>query len=368
MAVNPAYRKTLEGEGIAQSELAQLQAEDAAQRARLRAAIAAIFGDLGYVPGNYADPFGAAQAGGALAKANPFSTLAQILRQREKTTGDMIANRAARGVVQSGGTGLAQQDIGYDTGLQQYQALRDALEKIGSLSSDYADQARDRFSKYPGIYEDAQGRLLDAGFYPNGSKVGSGRPPAGGGAAGSPGGVPTGVGQGNGPYIGTLPAAPPAAPSPAAPPAGPSPGQGTGPYIGTLPDAPAGPTTAAAPPAASGFMTAPGGRWGSEAERQAAIANNKAWSQQQLAQGKNPWVASPAEVAKSWISYGPASDKLTAQVEKLGASGFMQQQERRRLVPGRNGSRPIRGPMQQLPIRYPRPPSGPLNPAMGRPF
>lgn len=173
-----AYIQQLMGEGIAASDLAQLGADDLAQRSRAKAAIAAIFGDLGIVPGGFKDPFGAAEAGGALAARNPFSTMKQLARQREKARGNLYASRAARGVVMSGGTALGEEDIGYNSGLQQYQAIRDAMSQVGDISSQYADDQRGRLNQYPGIYEGAQDRLMEAGYFPKASPRTRLRPPS----------------------------------------------------------------------------------------------------------------------------------------------------------------------------------------------
>lgn len=199
-----AYIQQLMGEGIAVSDLAQLKADDLAQRSRAKAAISALFGDLGVVPGGFKDPFGAAEAGGALAARNPFSTMKQIARQREKARGSLYANRAARGVVMSGGTALGEDDIGFNTGLQQYQAIRDAMSQVGDISSQYADDQRQRLGQYPGIYEGAQDRLMQAGYFPKASPRRKLRPPSRPGPRLN-GGPLIGVGQGSGPYIGTRP-------------------------------------------------------------------------------------------------------------------------------------------------------------------
>lgn len=144
---NNPYSNVLDSEGILRWYLAQLTAQDAASKAEMDAAIAGLQGDYN-------------------GSGNPFSQVAQMQRALKERRGGMRANRAARGVIQSGGTALAEGDIGYNYGLQQYQAARALSQQIAGLQSQYAQGSRDRFGQIPGLYEDAIGRLQQAKFRP----------------------------------------------------------------------------------------------------------------------------------------------------------------------------------------------------------
>jgi hypothetical protein len=164
------YLKMILGEGMYASEAANLEAERAAEMAQTRAAIAGIFGDLGVVPQGYADPFGASAAAGNLASRNPYSTFKQIDRAHGQARGSMRANRAARGVIQSGGTALQEGEIGYNTGLNKYQAIRDAMAGVNQLSSGFAANQRQRALQYPDAISSAMERLYSHGIYPGGAQ------------------------------------------------------------------------------------------------------------------------------------------------------------------------------------------------------
>lgn len=188
------YGNAIGSEGILQSLLADLAAQDAADRSNLTGSIGRLVGDYGAVPAGYADRFGALtpQVRG-LAESNPFSFMKQSQRNLKQRLGAMRANRAGRGVIRSGGTALQSGDINYNAGLEQYTALRSLLDSIGGLESGYADSARQRLGQMEGAYGDAVGRLLEAGFTP-GAGAGGQMPTNLAAAAGgrTPGfGVPT---------------------------------------------------------------------------------------------------------------------------------------------------------------------------------
>lgn len=163
------YGQTLQNEGIYQADSANLKAQDIADQARRDAAIKAL-------QFRYNDP------------NNPFSEVAQLDRARGFSRGNMAADRTARGVLASGGTKLAEQNIGYDYSKQMYDAQNSMNEQIGSLDQNYADASRGRFDQQQQYLSDAQARLIAAGISPSAA--------AGMAAAGNSGNTP-GSGRGN---------------------------------------------------------------------------------------------------------------------------------------------------------------------------
>ena len=210
MAPNP-YGNAITSEGILQYTLAQLAAQDAADRSRLGGYVGGLIGDYGAVPGGYQDKYGSVTPEvRALAEKNPYSFIKQNERQTKQATGNMMAQRAARGVVQSGGTAAQAGEIGYQSGLANYQALRGLLGDISGAESNYADAARGRFDQQAGAYGDTVGRLLEGGFSPVGATTKKKRIPTlvkpkypTLGPKNS--GPLIGVNQGTAPYIGTRP-------------------------------------------------------------------------------------------------------------------------------------------------------------------
>lgn len=161
------YGNAITSEGILQHLLAQLAAQDAADRSRMGGAIGGLIGDYGAVPQGFQDKYGFVTPEiRQMAASNPFSFIAQSERGRKRALGSMKGNRADRGVIQSGGTALQAGDIEYNNGLQNYGALRELTGNIGSMYSDYADSVRGRFDQQAQGYTDAMGRQLEAGFSP----------------------------------------------------------------------------------------------------------------------------------------------------------------------------------------------------------
>lgn len=161
------YGNAITSEGILQHLLAQLAAQDVAERSGMGAGIGALIGDYGAVPQGFQDKYGFVTPEiRQMAASNPFSFIKQSERARKRALGSMVANRAARGVVQSGGTALQAGDIEYDSGLKNYGALRDISSQIGSMYSDYAGNVRDRFNQQAEGLTDTVGRQLEAGFSP----------------------------------------------------------------------------------------------------------------------------------------------------------------------------------------------------------
>jgi len=177
-----AYQRIIRGEGILGSDLANITAEDQAQRSGLRSHLGSLFGDYGAVPEGYADKLGVLTPEVRdLAGRNQFSTLKQLDRTRKTARGGLRARLAARGAMVSGENALGEGEIGYQHGLANYGALRDLMGQVGSAESGYADDVRKRFGDQTAAYTDAQGRLLESGFSP---------PAAAGAAPGSPGAGP----------------------------------------------------------------------------------------------------------------------------------------------------------------------------------
>lgn len=261
-----AYGNQIANEGIGAAEIASNQADLTAAKANARAGIGSSYIDWGGpLPAGFVDKYGALDPSiQKLGQDNPYAQYNLIKRDTERGLGANVGDAASRGVVQSGGTALRAQDIGFEQGRRVYEGSKSFLGGIADAYGGVAEQARKTALGNAQSLNDTTDRIQERGV-----------PPVGGGTA-SPGA-----------------------------------GAGTG-----VPGAPG------APGASQGFVKPPPGGYTSEAQRQAAIASNVAWSKQQLAKGKNPWVSSPAEVAKSWISYGPASDRLTRMVEKGGASGW----------------------------------------------
>lgn len=147
------YGNALQNEGIFAADSADLAASNDVAQARRDAAVKAL-------QFQYNDP------------ANPFSTVGEAERDRKSTVANMLANRAARGVTSSGGTTLAQMDIGHDFSKGLYGALNDVTGRIGGLDADLADTLRQNKSSLGNALTDAQGRLIDHGI--GGSPGGSG--------------------------------------------------------------------------------------------------------------------------------------------------------------------------------------------------
>jgi hypothetical protein len=170
------YDSAIKSEGILRYLLAQLAAEDAAQRSGLRSGIGALIGDYGAVPGGYQDTYGILSPEvRALAANNPFSTLKQLDRQRGQQRGNLKQQLAARGAIQSGEYALGENDIGYQYGLQNYNALRDLMSQIAQAEGGYASGARDRLTQQGQLYQDAVGRLREAGISPTPAVAGTDR-------------------------------------------------------------------------------------------------------------------------------------------------------------------------------------------------
>jgi hypothetical protein len=185
------YAGAIGSEGTLQSQLAQLSAQDIADRSGLTSSIGRAVGDYGAVPAGYQDAYGALSPEiRRIAESNPFSFLAQENRGVGQQIGAMKANRAARGVIQGGGTALATGNINYDSGLRKYTGLRNLLDTIGGAESTYANSVRSRYGDQAGAYGDAISRLLGAGFSPGGA----GGAPGGAGGAGGAQGVPSATG------------------------------------------------------------------------------------------------------------------------------------------------------------------------------
>jgi hypothetical protein len=181
------YGQTLKNEGIFASDSADIGADNIAAKAKRDAAVKAL-------QFQYNDP------------ANPFSTTGELDRDRRSTLANMFANRAARGVAGSGGTTLAQMDVGHDYSKALQGSLNDLTGQIGGLDANLADVYRANQQKLGGALTDAQGRLLDAGIGPAGGGgigggVGGGAVPGGAGIGGAltrppiPGQVPAGGSQ-----------------------------------------------------------------------------------------------------------------------------------------------------------------------------
>jgi hypothetical protein len=161
------YGQTLKNEGIFAADSADIGASNtAAQVSRDNAIKALRF--------QYSDP------------NNPFSSLGEAERDRKRAVANMLANRGARGVGVSGGTTLAQMDIGHDYSKGLYDITNALSGQIGSQDAQLADTLRQNKAALSGALKDAQGRLVDAGI--------AGSTPLVGSASGSP--VAPGVAQG----------------------------------------------------------------------------------------------------------------------------------------------------------------------------
>lgn len=147
MAIYDPYKTLLTSEGELQYDLARLRAQDAAQRAAMRNQIAALQADYN-------------------GEGNPYSTVAQLKRQRDSARGNLRAQLAARGAIQSGEYALGEGEIGYDYGLQNYNAARGLSQQIAQLQSQYANDAYGRLGESEGLYGDALDRLRGSGFTP----------------------------------------------------------------------------------------------------------------------------------------------------------------------------------------------------------
>ena len=143
------FQDALNNEGIYASQRAGLAAEDAAARSGMQGAIDAL-------RFQYDDP------------SNPYSFLTQLSRQANSARANMVANRAARGVLQSGGTALQEADLGYRRGLQEYEGANQLMQGIGGLQADYAAGQRERMLQQQGYLGDAQQRLIAGGLMPPG--------------------------------------------------------------------------------------------------------------------------------------------------------------------------------------------------------
>lgn len=150
-AAPPAsFGQAIQNEGINVANQAQLGAENDAARAQRDAAVKAI-------QFQFNDP------------ANPYSTAGELGRMNKSNVANMMAQRAARGVQTSGGTTLAQLDIGHDFGRSMYDATNQATGQVGSLDANLANTLRQ--NAYAGSEETkaAMQRLIDAGIIPAGS-------------------------------------------------------------------------------------------------------------------------------------------------------------------------------------------------------
>ncbi len=149
------YKKALLGEGIYQQDAANIQAANIrAQTDRDAAVKAAQF--------QFNDP------------SNPYSTLGEIGRDNNRAVAGLTANRAARGVLGSGGTILGKMDIGHDVGQNIFNATNQFNAGVGQQDAALADTLRQNRTALGQAVTDSQGRLLAGGV--------------GLGAAGAPGG------------------------------------------------------------------------------------------------------------------------------------------------------------------------------------
>jgi len=178
-AVNPiqtapvGYDGMIKGEGIYGQQNANSSAAGIADLARAKAAASALIAQYGGLPGGISDPFGIIDAGaGAAGANNPYSTLAQIDRSSKSNQANLVAERAARGTLPSGGTKLGLEDIGYQTGLAKTNAAQQFLSQINEIISGYTDAERQRQMDQQGYITDAAGRLIDAGFAPGSGQSG----------------------------------------------------------------------------------------------------------------------------------------------------------------------------------------------------
>ncbi len=170
-AVAPAsqsfnFGQALGNEGIYQGDLAGIKADnEVAQKQRDNAVKGLQF--------QFNDP------------SNPFNTLGEMGRQLKETKGNFIANRAARGVAQSGGTTLGQMQIGHDYSKGLYDATNQFNSQVGGLDNSLAETLRANAGRQGQALTDATGRLIDNG-------VGLGTPfgASPGGAPGAPGAAP----------------------------------------------------------------------------------------------------------------------------------------------------------------------------------
>lgn len=172
------FSSALGNEGIYQSDLANIKADnEVAQKQRDNAVKSLQF-----------------QFNGA---DNPFSTLAEANRGLGIQKGNMWANRAARGVQQSGGSTLAQMAIGHDYSKGLYDATNQFNSQVGGINNTLADTLRANAQRQGTALTDAYGRLLD-----NGVGLGAGAPGVAAGAPGAPGAAPGTGGVANNPgYI-----------------------------------------------------------------------------------------------------------------------------------------------------------------------
>lgn len=162
-----SYGDTLKNEGIFAAESAGIGAENDAARAQRDAAVKGM-------QFQYNDP------------ANPYSTVGELGRNHDRAQAEMVAGRAARGVMSSGGTRLGSIDIAHDYGLGSYNALNDVTGRIGGLDAGLAETLRVNKGRLGQALTDAQGRLIDNGIGPPVGGVG-----APSGAPGPGGTVPT---------------------------------------------------------------------------------------------------------------------------------------------------------------------------------
>lgn len=181
--VDQSYEDMLRNEPIYTSDLANLSASDAADKANLRQNLSSLLVQYGGLPAGFSDP-NLDPGVAALAEKNPYSTLARLGRERDLQQANLTADRAARGVLSSGGTTLGQKQIGLDYGQNQYDALNALMGNINSAEGSYAQAVRDRLGQQRGYLSDAQQRLIDAGYAPSGAgaNTGGALPPGAGGA------------------------------------------------------------------------------------------------------------------------------------------------------------------------------------------
>lgn len=162
-----AYQDQIQNEGIYTAQAGQLQAEDFASAAQRRAQIRNLIAQYGGAPAGFTDKFGDIDAATlALAGKNPYSTIATLDRNQKQDTGSMVAQLAARGVVQSGENALKRQEIGYQRGRDEYDAINELMGSIGGLEGEYASGVRGRAGQQADYASQAMDRLVESGFRP----------------------------------------------------------------------------------------------------------------------------------------------------------------------------------------------------------
>lgn len=141
------FQNAIKNEGIFAADSANIAASNAAAQAQADAARKALLFQ-------YNDP------------SNPYSTTTQLERQRSEQSANDLAERAARGVLYSGGTRASQGDIAYQAGLARTNALNAVTGQIGSIDANLAQTQRENFGSLQSAINEATQRLIDNGMNP----------------------------------------------------------------------------------------------------------------------------------------------------------------------------------------------------------